>query len=105
MHVATEGNLTTLPCRPPGEQAFFCLIGAERAFFDSQFEQVVVGLANIARRLQIKDAHDVFTTQVWAHGVQLLLLGNHGDSLFEIVVGVREAIGLALVSGGHVGAG
>ena len=58
---------------------------------------------NNAVWFQIKDAHDVFAAQVWAHCIQFLLLCDLSDSLLEVVIGVRQTVGLALVASSDVG--
>ena len=76
-----------------------------RAVVHPQLEEELVGLADLAAGADPEDLHDLVAVEVGADRGQLLGLRQPGDPLLELVVSTAEAVGLALVAGGAVGAG
>ena len=91
--------------RPPGQQLVAGPVGAERAVLDPALEQVVVRLADVGARRQAQDLHDLGAVQVGAQRGHLLLLGELGDPVLQIVVRRPQPGGLGLVPGRAVGPG
>ncbi len=102
---APKSNLQSLPLLPPGKQAFFGFFVADFALIEADFQKERVGLANLAAGLDFQNLHDLSAIELRTHGIQFLLLPQNRNSLLQIVVGVRESIGLALVAGSDISAG
>ena len=78
---------------------------AEGAAVHPQLEQEAVGLADVTAGPDAEDLHDLVAVEVRTHGVELLLLGEHGDAGLQLVVGLLQPRRLLPVAGRAVGAG
>ncbi len=87
----------------PLAQAARGLLFAERSLVEAQIEQEGIGLSHEWAGGEIQDGHDLFAVQVGAHGINFFALRQFRYAALEIVVGVRQTIGLSLVSGCDIG--
>ena len=90
---------------PPGEQALSRGIRPDGSLVEPQLQQEAIRLAHLAARADAERGLDLVAVELGTHGGELLLLGEHGDALLEVVVGEAETVGLAPVARGDVGAG
>ena len=66
--------------RPTGEELLAGAVRTEGALVDAALEEVRVGLADDPARADAEDLHDLVAVEVGPQGLQLLLLGEHGDA-------------------------
>ena len=108
----------TMSCRPvggvrrehvvlprPGEQGRAGRLLADHAPVEPHVEQEPVGLAHQRAGLDAEDLLDLVAVELRPDLGELLLLGEPGDALLQVVVGAPRRLRLALVAGGAVGPG
>src|SRR5699024_7171025 len=87
---------------PPGEQFAAGLLLAEWSSFHPQCQQMLIGLAHLLTGRDAEDLHDLVPVQVRADRLEFLLFGERLDAGLQIVVGMCQPGGLALVPRGAV---
>src|SRR5690606_35081934 len=90
--------------RPPPQQVRSRRLLVDGPAVEAQLEQVLVRAPDDRAGPDPEDRHDLLPVEVGADGVELLLGLEVGDAALEVVVGLPQALGLAPVARGAVGA-
>ena len=91
--------------RPPRLAELDRLVLGDRTALESELHQVGERLADLGAGLETEHVHHLPAVQRRAHRLEVLLLGERGDPLLELVLQLREGLGALLVAGRDVGAG
>src|SRR5437763_1100486 len=92
-----------LPPPRPFVEKVQCLLALDGPAFESELHQERERLADGGTRPDAQMLHDLVAVQRRPQGLEVLLLGEPGDALLQVVLHGLELLGLEPVPGGDVG--